>query len=91
MTEPQECRVVNNPLIPDSLMARWVLGIAATVLSLGLGWAANQLADISEATTRTLEDIELFQAQQAAINNRLDRVSQRVDQLYGLELTKGKQ
>ena len=91
MTEPQECRVVNNPLIPDSSMARWVLGIAATVLSLGLGWAANQLADISEATTRTLEDIELFQAQQAAINNRLDRVSQRVDQLYGLELTKGKQ
>ena len=88
--DPQECRVVNDdafkPLITDTVMSRWIIGIISTLLTLGAGWAAKELATIGESTTRTLEDVELFQIRQEETSRRLDRVSERVDRLYQIEL-----
>ena len=88
--DPQECRVVNadafKPLITDTTATRWIVGAISTLLTLGAGWAAKELATIGESTTRTLEDVELFQIRQEETAERLDRVSERVDRLYQIEL-----
>ena len=78
----------STPLISNTPMTKLIVGVVSTVLTIALGWAGRELVKISESTTRTLEDIELFQVQQQAINNRVDRISQRVDSLFMSQLQK---
>ena len=77
-----------TPLISNTPMTKLIVGVVSTVLTIALGWAGKELVKISESTTRTLEDVELFQVQQQAINNRVDRISQRVDSLFMSQLQK---
>ena len=88
--EPQECRVVNDdefkPLITDTTMMRWIVGAISTVLTIGAGWAVKELSAIGQSTTQILEDVELSQIRQQETAERLDRVSERVDRLYKIEL-----
>ena len=88
--EPQECRVVNDdefkPLITDTTMMRWIVGVISTVLTIGAGWAMKELSAIGQSTTQILEDVELSQIRQQETAERLDRVSERVDRLYQIEL-----
>jgi len=88
--EPQECRVVNDdelkPLITDTTMMRWIVGAISTVLTIGAGWAMKELSAIGQSTTQILEDVELSQIRQQETAERLDRVSERVDRLYQIEL-----
>ena len=77
-----------TPLISNTPMTKLIVGVVSTVLTIALGWAGRELVKISESTTRTLEDVEMFQMQQQAINNRVDRISQRVDSLFMSQLQK---
>lgn len=75
-----------TPLISNTPMTKFIVGVIGTVLTIALGWGVKELVKISESTTRTLEDVELFQMQQQVINNRVDRISQRVDSLFMSQL-----
>ena len=83
-------RAVSNPdvhpLIPNTTVNKWLVGGISTALTIGAGWAAKELSDIGQNTTRILEDVELSQIRQEETTERLDRVSERVDRLYQIEL-----
>lgn len=75
-----------KPLITDSALSRFVIGSIATLLTLALGWAAQTLKEIATETTKTAEDLEIFESHQNQFNERLNRISTRVDKLYEIEL-----
>ena len=75
-----------NPWIPNTQISRWTAVIVTILLTVGISWAIGSINSIGESTTKTLEDIKIFETLQEENSKRITKLSGRIDRLYQLSL-----
>ena len=70
---------VGEPLIPNTVLSRWLIAGIGLALTLGAGWAARSIAQTNTGVTQILTHIDNLQQWQTDLDNEVDSINQRID------------